>query len=725
MTRHARESLKLRLTSAASLLFIASASSALAQDNDAFAGSIVLDDVVVNAERLGTAPESLTRNVTVIERSEIEKLQATNDNLPQLLGKVVPGFGIATGAFTTFGQGLRGRSALVVIDGVPQRLNRDTSRDLFNVDISAIESIEVVHGGSALYGNGATGGIIYITTLQGGGERRFRTRVEGGGSLSHLSEESLSGRLSQTAQGSFGDTDYAFAAAGDLHRGSFDADGRRIAPEPSQGDLFDTFSGSLFGRVRHHFGDQSLGASIIFKDLSQDSDYASDIRVARQPPGTVPARALEGLELDEQGALRNIQGTLDYSNADLFGSDLNAQLYARRAESRFYPSDARAIRNRAAILQSYFESDVYGGSAVVTTPIDIVEAIPISLLWGADFQFESNVGPADSFEGPAFDRSFGRDFRRIRTVNWTPPFDIDQQSLFAQLEVMPVDRLTVRGGVRQQWAGIDVDSYTTIVGDPITGGSLDFSTQLYNIGANYEFVDGVSLFADYSQSYDLSDVGLQLRQAPRGFRFSGSNIEPLQYDNYEVGLRASLGDFSGSAAFFYSESELGALRTVDFILIQDRDPEEIKGVEVSASYIFNETWTAGGSFTYTEGHRTASDGRRIALNGFRIPPVKVTGYVEYSPSDWWSLRLDGLYSGTRDDAFEDGVAFGGRKVEDFAVFDLSSRFKLAKGDLSLGVQNLFNADYYNVYGQLLRNSSNTSHIKSPGTTFKVAYDIQW
>ncbi|EJN06844.1 TonB-dependent receptor [Phyllobacterium sp. YR531] len=703
--------------------------SVLALNQSAFAQesgeTIVLDPITIEANRLGSRPESLTRNVTTLDREEIEKLQSTSRNLPDLLGKAVPGLALSTGAFTTFGQGLRGRSALVVIDGVPQKLNRDTSRDLFNVDIAAIEKIEVVHGGSALYGNGATGGIIYITTLQGGGEPRFKTRIEAGNSLTNFGRNGTSARISQSAQGRFGDTDYAFSASGDINRGLFDASGNRIAPEPSQGDLFDTLSGSLFGRVRHHFDDQSIGASIIFKKIKQDSDYAADVSVTGSPPGTVPARAIDGLSLDKQGELLNIQGTLDYRHEDILGGTLDAQVFARRAESRFYPADARNIRNRAAIIQSYFESDIYGGSVVFNTPIPLSEEIPVSLMWGMDAQLESSVGPADIFDGTDFDNSNGTNFTRTGTTIWTPPFDLDQYSVFAQLEVKPTDRITIRGGVRQQWAQLSADPFTTIIGDPIEGGKLDFSSALYNIGMNYEFVDGVSLFADFSQSYDLSDIGIQLRQAPRGFNLSGSDIQPLSYDNYEVGIRASAGDFTGSAAVFLSKSELGALRTEDFILVQDRDPEEIKGVELAASYRFNEQWSAGGTFTYTTGDRTAATGQKIALDGFRIPPVKVTGFVEYIPKEWWTLRLEGIYSGSRDDAFEDGVAFGGREVDDFAVFNLSSDFKLDRGKLSVGVDNIFNADYYNVYAQLLRNSNNTSHIKSPGTTFKVAYEAEW
>lgn len=714
---------KLRLLASVSTLTLSySVFPAFAQDSDSV---ITLDPIVLTADRLGSSPESLTRNVTVIDKEEIDKLRTTSRNLADLLGQVVPGMPVATGAFTSFGQGLRGRSALIVIDGVPQKLNRNTSRDLFNIDTSAIEKIEVVHGGSALYGNGATGGIIYITTLQGGGEPRLKTRIELGNSLTEFGGDAANMRISQTAQGSVGDTDYAFAFSGDINRGLFDADGNRIAPEPSQGDLFDTKSGSFFGRVRHHFGDQSIGASVVYKKITQDTDYASDPSVNALPPGSVPARPIGGLSLEDQGELLNVQGTVDYSHNNIFGGTLDAQIYARRAESRFYPFDARSIPNRAAIFTTNFESEIFGGSVVLNTPINVFATVPLNLQWGFDAQHESSVGPVDVFDNEDFDNSNGRVFTKIGTKIFSPPFDLDQQSIFAQLEADLTDRIIVRGGVRQQWAKLSVDPYRTIVDIPIDGGELDYSTALYNIGVNYEAVDGVNLFADFSQSYDIADIGLQLRQAPLGFDFSGSNVQPLKYDNYEAGIRASIGNFTGSSAIFLSKSELGALRTEDFILVQQRDPEEIKGLELAGNYRFNDTWKAGGSFTYTHGERTTDTGEKIALDGFRIAPVKLTGYVEYSPQDWWRVRLDGIYSGSRDDAFDDGVGFGGRKVEDYTVFNLATEFDLERGNLGIGINNLFNEDYYNVYGQLLRSSKNDSHIKSAGTTLQVAYEMEW
>ncbi|MBW0961556.1 TonB-dependent receptor plug domain-containing protein, partial [Escherichia coli] len=86
--------------------------------------------------------------------------------------KAVPGMSDSSRTITEYGQTLRGRSMLVMVDGVPLNTNRDSSRNLANIDPALIERIEVIRGSSAIYGSGATGGIISITTRPAGGENR-------------------------------------------------------------------------------------------------------------------------------------------------------------------------------------------------------------------------------------------------------------------------------------------------------------------------------------------------------------------------------------------------------------------------------------------------------------------------------------------------------------------------------------------------------------------------
>ncbi|WP_162978822.1 TonB-dependent receptor plug domain-containing protein, partial [Pseudomonas aeruginosa] len=79
---------------------------------------------------------------------------------------------------TNNGQNLRGRSVLVMIDGVSLNSSRGISRQFDSIDPFNIERIEVMSGASAVYGGGATGGIINIVTKKGvGGDTRFNTEL--------------------------------------------------------------------------------------------------------------------------------------------------------------------------------------------------------------------------------------------------------------------------------------------------------------------------------------------------------------------------------------------------------------------------------------------------------------------------------------------------------------------------------------------------------------------
>ncbi|MCV5264136.1 TonB-dependent receptor plug domain-containing protein, partial [Escherichia coli] len=69
-----------------------------------------------------------------------------------------------TGGRTNYGQNLRGRAMLVMIDGVSLQSSRPISRQLDAIDPFNIERIEVLSGATSIYGAGATGGVINIIT---------------------------------------------------------------------------------------------------------------------------------------------------------------------------------------------------------------------------------------------------------------------------------------------------------------------------------------------------------------------------------------------------------------------------------------------------------------------------------------------------------------------------------------------------------------------------------
>lgn len=123
----------------------------------ALAADPVEQQMVVIGSRAPTSISELPGTVWVIEREQLD--QQTQAGVPlEALGQLIPGLDIGSQGRTNNGQNLRGRSVLVMIDGVSLNSSRGISRQFDSIDPFNIERIEVMSGASAVYGGGATGG---------------------------------------------------------------------------------------------------------------------------------------------------------------------------------------------------------------------------------------------------------------------------------------------------------------------------------------------------------------------------------------------------------------------------------------------------------------------------------------------------------------------------------------------------------------------------------------
>jgi iron complex outermembrane receptor protein len=688
-----------------------------------------LAPISVTTTREGGALDTLSRNVTLISREEIQQQAEVGQSVADLLTNFVPGMAPSSQTLTNTSQTLRGRSVLVLIDGVPMTTSRNISRDLFNISAANIESIEVVNGGSSVYGGGAAGGIIHINTLKAKDKKAsFETTVAGYTSLTHLDPDAVGGRFEQRASGKIKEADYLLSFSGEQTPGFYDGNGDRIAPEPSQGDLSDTGSYDLLAKVGYELDDQRFQASVSYLNSVQDTNYVSDPAVDDLPDGAVKARALNGLHLEDQTTNENLIINFDYSKQDLFGSEIQAQAYYRNYHSRFSPFDARSFSGWNALAQSYLNSETFGGRLSVDTPITAVQGLDAKLLWGIDINHEQTEQPVDTYDGGIYDSSGGTKFVKSQDGRtFVPLITTKTYGLFGQAEIYPHEKVVLRGGIRHEWVDVSYPGYTTLgQSNNINAGELSYSETTFNAGAVYSPVDALDVYANYAQSFELPDIGLQLRFAPSGFDATSSNLEPRITDNYEVGVRGRWRGLSAGLAGFLSRSDLGNVAIENFSLVQRRTPERIYGLEAQAAYRFNDRLNVGGTLTWLKGEQRVTDSEDAqALNSVRIPPMKITSFVNFRPYDWWQIRFQAMFSGERDDAFDDGVSFAGAKVEDYTVLDLYSAFEVGGGTLKFGLENLLNNQYHTVFGQILRNSANSSHLAARGRTLRVAYSMEW
>ncbi len=693
----------------------------------------VLAAVEVTASRTSSDLVRPTRQSTVLERTELEELKTGSDSLATVLSKVIPGMADSSHTVTDFGQTLRGRGMLVLLDGIPLNTNRDSARNLANIDPALVERVEVLRGSSAIYGGGATGGIVSITTRPAGGEPKADTTVTMSTPLSRLRADGLSANVQQHFSGSSGMLDYAFDLGARHIGNSYDAKGQRIAPEPSQGDLFDSNNYNVGGKLGLRFApDQRIQLAFSHFDAKQDTRWASDPSVAKLPPGSVPARALDGLQLADQNQIRNTLVNLEYEHRDLLGSQLSAQFYYRNYYSRFTPFDARAVPVRGAnVDQAMQDSEVFGSRLTIKTPLGADKRTRV--IWGMDFEQETSDMPIDIFDPKAYDASGGRIFNKIGTLTYMPPITTRSIGGFAQLQHKFNEQWSTEGGLRYQYARASFSDFVPLsqsrVTNPATvsGGAVDYSAVLGNIGVAYKPVKDHEFYAAFSQGFNLPDIGLQVRNARAGFDIGSSDLQPVKTNNYELGWRGAFGNTLGSLAIFYTTSDLGDVQSFNNGLILTRTAEKIYGVEASADYLStDERWGTGGTFTWMQGRETPQGRDSQQMTGYRIPPLKLTGYVQFRPVPRWNNRLQATFFAGYDYRLNGVTSFGRRDVSSYTTLDLISSYQVTKKDtVTVGIQNLLNRYYYPLYSQLLRNSNNTSHLPAAGITLTATYQHRW
>jgi vitamin B12 transporter len=161
--------------------------------------------VVISAATFAQPLSQALPSVSVITRAQIE--QSGIHNVTTLLERVggvqVTANGGPGQPATTYLQGFGGTDAgvLVLLNGVPIT-PQDASGGgdyLENLTTDQIERIEVIRGNvSAIYGSGAIGGVILITTRSGGRRPRASLALSGGSRNTATASANASGEIGHT-----------------------------------------------------------------------------------------------------------------------------------------------------------------------------------------------------------------------------------------------------------------------------------------------------------------------------------------------------------------------------------------------------------------------------------------------------------------------------------------------------------------------------------------------
>ncbi|MFC0677419.1 TonB-dependent receptor [Lysobacter korlensis] len=682
-----------------------------------------LDSVVVTATRGTKAIDKIPGAVSVITRSELDaQLQITED-LSQVLATQIPGYAPSRQKLTTFGESLRGRTPLILFDGVPQSNPlRNGAREGYFADPSVIERIEVVSGASAVQGLGATGGIInYISRTP---------RIKG---TSHTVD---------LKYGTQGESDDALwkAGYGLEHKQRFDAllyvgatmrgvgvdgENRRLGLEATQGDVQDSTATDLFAKVGLDISDaQRVQVSFNRFLLEGDGDWT---RVDGDRDAGILTSAVRGEPVGLPPRNRVQTASLDWMHADLAGGTANVQLYKQDFESVYgagtfgvfqdpaiapvntLVDQSEIIADKAGLRTTWVRPDLFLNGLEMTVGVD----------WLSD---ESEQQLAQT----------GR--------TWVPPLEFENVALFTQAEYTS-GAFTVRGGARREHATLEVEDYTTLAVRQsngsyrrfdVAGGGRSFTQWVGNLGAVWRFADGWSAFAAYNEGFGLPDVGLVLR----GVRAEGQSVgdlialEPIVTDNREVGITwaGALGSFTASA--YDSRSELGSQVRVDRITGQgsiQRVPVEVSGFEFAGELRPHQDWALTATYATTRGKTAAEEDAPLdlALGARSQGPDKAVAAVRWQASPSVAVWLQAMHLFSRHvnegRVINNGLTSLEENFNGYTIADLGVTWNSRWGQFGLGVENLFDRQYVGYYSQANNSGNNLDYFAGRGR----AYLLSW
>ncbi len=678
-----------------------------------------VERIVVTGSRIVESIDEVPASITIISRQQIEAQLKVSSELQTLLATLVPGLAPSTGTSSNSSQTLRGRSPLVMIDGVPQSTPlRNGALGIRTIDANSIERIEVIKGATSIYGNGAAGGIINYITKKADSDSKLSGQVSLSSRFSAVKlEDSAGQRVEGMINGKIDNFSYVASASYEDNGVQRDAEGDIIGLKYG---LSEATMQNYFTKLGYQFNDDiSLQFVYNYYESKQDSDLIDVVGSVNTGVKTYAIPAPDGTSaFGEPQGPNNHNMMLKYTDEALFeNTQLVVDAYAQEVENIFFFSPSLANLDEGYTGgQSLIKSDKKGLRITLNSQFewDNVEA---TFIYGIDALNDVTAQPL------------------VDGRVWVPEMDMESLAGFVQSKWVINDNLIIKVGVRREDIDLDVQDYRTLklcktpetcsVPVNVTGDVLNYRATTYNVGIRYNFADYFQPFASYSQGSDISDIGRLLRTA------TVTDIALIQteasiIDNYEVGFTSEIDKLRVEFSAYRSTSELGTTNTYDpvtGIYVPVRAPQEIYGFEAFALYNVSDSLDITATYAWVEGKDTEED---IYLGAKQISAPKGTVNVNWQPLDNANLSLTYLYVGDRD-KFDtvDGEHVGDKgPIDSYHIFNVSGNYEFNQGwSAFVGVENLFNQDYYPAKSQAYTYSG--YNVKGLGTTVNMGATYQF
>lgn len=694
-------------------LAIASNAGVHAKDVNQSENATVLAPLVITGSRIPQQISQTARTIHVVEASEIEAEARSGKTIQQILGEKIPGFDPASeGARTSYGQNLRGRTALVLIDGVSLNSARALSRQFDAIDPFNIERIEVLSGASAIYGGNATGGVINIITKKGrdapeGTHAEVTAGVGSGFAGSRDFDRNAAGAATYNGE----NWDARFSVSGNKSGAFYDGSGTMLVPDITQTSTAFNERVDVMGSVGLQFDDnRRLELSGQFFDSTQDSPYGlylGPLFGGLRNPNLLETR--DGYESDFNPKTRRTMFNATYTADDVLGQQLLVQGSFRSEKLQFNPFPATTPT-------FYFggssqNTDYYSiKAAMIAEPTD-----GLKITYGIDADRDSFNAHQNIFNIVTAMNTGGMDFDTIGVTGLYPDIDVSTVAGFVQASYEATDKLTVNGGVRYQYVKTEVSDFvgaaqqvgiingSATSADTIPGGEISYDAALFNLGASYALTNTQQVYANFSQGFELPDpakyygtgsytlVGGRY-ELLNSVNVADSALQAIKTNSFEVGYRFNGDTYSFETAAYYSLSDrsiaLNRNTLAISVLNQDR---RVYGLEASGSVKLDHGFDVGASGHWVKTEvKTANGWEKESVGTASVS--KLGGYVGWT-NDNLNLKFAGQHVFSLEDA-------SNKQIDGYTLFDLTGAYRFDEQNTTLrfGVLNLFDKEYNTVWG---------------------------
>ncbi|MDV5226533.1 TonB-dependent siderophore receptor [Providencia rettgeri] len=711
-----------------------------------FAAENKQDEMTVSATRSYRSVSEMAQTTWVIDNAEIEQQAEGGKELKDILSQLIPGMSVSGQGRTNYGMNMRGRSMIVMVDGVRLNSSRSDSRQLDSIDPFNINHIEVISGATSLYGGGSSGGLINIVTKKGQEEKQVDLQIGGktGFNNGKDHDENVAAAMSGGNENAHGRLSVAYQRYG----GWYDGKGKAINIDNTQTGLQFSDRLDVMGAGVINIDDnQQLQATVQYYKSESDGKHGlylgKDFAAVK---GQGEAYNSSKLNSDRLPGTERHMLNLQYSNGDLWGQDFVAQVYYRDESQKFYPFPTlNKAKDVTSISASDQKTNFYGTKLTFNSePVD-----NLTLTYGADAEHEQFRANQMFFNLDKAKESGGMDLKKAYQVGRYPSYTTTNMAAFLQssYDINPI--FTLSGGVRYQYTENKVDSFVGYAqqqqiaegkiksADAVPGGNTDYNNLLFNAGLLVNLTEDQQTWFNFSQGFEIPDIAKYYgtgKYAPtadanghlaleNSVNINDTKVKGIKVDSYELGWRYTGENLRTQIAAYYSLSDRSYdINSTDMTIYMKSDKRRIYGVEGAVDYFFDDSdWSVGSNFNLQKSE-TKVDGKWEKWSVKFASPSKVTAYVGWDPNDW-SLRLQSQQTFNMSDA-------DGNKLDGYNTVDFLGSYLLPVGKVSFAVENLLDEDYTTIWGQRAPKLYSPNYgaadlytYKGRGRTFAFNYSV--